>query len=75
MKIIITENQLKIIKENVDGTPEKVSKQTIDYTDKSSHENEYCSNCGWFSNNTCKMVIGNINPNGWCKLWGTKKFC
>jgi len=67
-----------ILKEDTDGQPEKQIMSDVKYVDQSSMKNEKCSSCGWFNinnNNQCGMVEGNINPEGWCKLWGTKKFC
>ncbi len=32
-----------------------------------------CANCMQFMPpNSCKLVEGDISPNGWCKLWSRK---
>ena len=79
--IKITESDLnriveKVINERtIDGVPEKQYKDDVDYVDITSSKKEKCSTCGWYENERCGMVKGIIDPNGWCNLWGTKKFC
>ena len=65
----------KKLNEDVDGSPEKQEKNDVEYTDKTVMQNEHCGNCGWFNENKCGMIKGIIDSNGWCRLWGTKKFC
>lgn len=31
--------------------------------------NYKCSNCHWWEQGNCKVVQGNISPNGWCFIW------
>ena len=78
----ITEKTVKsiindLLYEDVDGEPEKQLMTDVKYVDQTPMENEKCGNCGWFNkfNNQCGIVKGQINPLGWCKLWGTKAFC
>ncbi len=68
-------NEKGLLKEDVDGRPEMQEKQDAGYVEQTAKENEKCSNCGWFKDGKCGIVKGNVNPNGWCRLWGTKKFC
>jgi ankyrin repeat protein len=58
-----------------DGKPEKIGKEYVEYTDETLMKNEKCENCGWFNGQKCNIVKGKIDKEGWCKLWGTKKFC
>ncbi len=48
----------------------KVSQEQANYK-KQPNGQEKCSNCQHFvsESNTCKLVQGQISPNGWCKLW------
>jgi len=37
------------------------------------HNESKCSNCNLFvAPNACKTVDGEINPEGWCKIWAKK---
>jgi hypothetical protein len=72
---IETLDQFFKLVEDVDGQPEKQNKIDVKYTDQTTKQNEKCSNCGWFKENKCGIVEGEINANGWCMLWGTKQFC
>ena len=74
----------KVEKTDFDKVPDRYKKSLIelfpykddvDYVDISSSKKEKCSTCGWYENERCGMVKGIIDPNGWCNLWGTKKFC
>lgn len=52
--------------------PIKQSKEQTDYTPNGS-EAEHCSICAHYINpTTCEVVIGRIQPEGWCKLWRKK---
>ncbi len=52
----------------------KLSQAKAEYQDtpKDGHE---CAKCTHFvaSNNTCKVVEGNVSPTGWCVLWAAKQ--
>ena len=51
---------------------EKLAQNLVQYqeTPKDGH---MCSTCVNFeAPNGCKIVAGNINPNGWCVAWGPK---
>ncbi len=28
-----------------------------------------CSKCYWWADGQCKVVAGEISPNGWCFIW------
>ena len=51
----------------------KVSQASVQYQTQPKGEQK-CSNCVNFiaESNTCKLVDGQISPEGWCTLW-TKK--
>ena len=51
----------------------KVSQASVQYQTQPKGEQQ-CSGCANFiaESNTCKLVEGQISPNGWCLLW-TKK--
>lgn len=48
----------------------KMSKATAQYQEQPKGEQK-CSSCQHFiaASNTCQVVDGPINPNGWCMLW------
>lgn len=48
----------------------KVSKAQAQYQDTPKGD-QMCSNCTFFiaDNNTCKVVEGEVSPNGWSALW------
>ena len=48
----------------------KVSKESVKYQDQPKGE-QRCGNCLHFiaASSTCKLVDGQINPDGWCLLW------
>ena len=47
----------------------KATKQQANYRD-SPHGSQHCSKCRYFiSPESCKLVDGAINPNGWCKFF------
>jgi len=51
---------------------EKLAQNLVQYqeTPKDGH---MCSTCvNYVEPNGCKIVAGNINPNGWCVAWGPK---
>ena len=51
----------------------KVPKTSVQYQTQPKGDQK-CGNCVNFiaGSNTCKLVDGQISPNGWCSLW-TKK--
>lgn len=50
--------------------PVKVSKAQVQYQTEPKGE-QRCGNCAQFEpeTNTCKVVEGDIVPDGWCLLW------
>jgi len=56
------------------ATPaKKVPQASVQYQAKPNGIQQ-CSTCMNFiaESNTCKLVEGNISPQGWCKLWVKK---
>lgn len=59
-------------------TPAKPSGGTMTKADAEYQEmpngEENCANCQLFvaESNTCRVVEGDISPQGWCKLWVAK---
>lgn len=56
----------------------KQSKQKVNYTDNHGTSNEQCSKCKHYLKvnvniGACVVVSGQINPNGWCKMFARKK--
>ena len=50
----------------------KTSKQVAGYQD-SPNGSQSCSTCIAFVRpNTCRIVAGNVSPQGWCKLFPAK---
>jgi hypothetical protein len=44
------------------------NKKAVAYTDDHGTSSEQCSKCEYYQSATvCKIVIGKINPGGWCK--------
>lgn len=58
--------------ETGDGTT-KLTKEQAGYQQQ-PNETQRCSNCQHFiaESNTCKIVEGQIDPEGWCRLWVAK---
>ena len=52
------------------GGSTKVSKAQAQYQDTPKGD-QNCANCTFFiaDNNTCKVVEGEVSPNGWSALW------
>ena len=51
----------------------KVSKEQVKYQEKPKGDQK-CSNCiNFIEPDSCKLVAGKINPNGWCILWAKKR--
>ena len=49
-----------------------VSKASVQYQDH-PHGNQHCSVCANFvAPNSCKVVAGKIDPNGWCVAFAPK---
>jgi len=55
------------------AAPAKVSQASVQYQTQPK-EGKKCADCMNFvaESNTCKLVEGNISPNGWCVLWVKK---
>ena len=56
------------------ATPaKKVPQASVQYQAKPKGEQK-CSTCLNFiaESNTCKLVEGNVSPEGWCTLWAKK---
>lgn len=51
----------------------KLSKAQVQYQEQPKADQK-CSTCMHFipESNTCKLVEGQISPNGWCTLWAKK---
>lgn len=51
----------------------KVSQASVQYKTQPKGEQK-CGNCVNFiaESNTCKLVEGQISPDGWCTLWAQK---
>lgn len=51
----------------------KVSKASVQYQSEPK-DGQKCADCLHFvaESNTCKLVEGDISPNGWCQLWAKK---
>ena len=54
-------------------TAKKVSQASVQYQDQPKGEQK-CDTCMHFiaESNTCKLVDGQISPDGWCILWAKK---
>ncbi len=52
------------------GKPGKSSQASVQYQDQPKGDQK-CDGCLHFiaESNTCKVVEGQISPNGWCILW------
>lgn len=55
------------------AAPAKVSQASVQYQTQPKGEQK-CGNCVSFiaESNTCKLVDGQISPEGWCTLWAQK---
>lgn len=55
------------------GAPKKVTQASVMYQSQPKGE-ERCAGCSNFiaESNTCKLVEGQISPEGWCNLWTRK---
>ncbi|MDP2028062.1 MAG: hypothetical protein Q8K12_00275 [Thiobacillus sp.] len=55
------------------AAPAKVSQASVQYQTQPKDEKK-CADCMNFiaESNSCKLVEGNISPNGWCTLWVKK---
>jgi len=55
------------------AAPGKVAQASVQYQAQPKGEQK-CSNCVNFiaESNTCKLVEGQISPDGWCSLWAQK---
>jgi High potential iron-sulfur protein len=51
----------------------KMKQSAVGYTGSSPKPGQNCANCGPFQPpNACRIVEGNISPQGWCKVWQRK---
>jgi len=52
------------------AAPAKMSQESVQYQTQPKGEQK-CSGCLHFvaESNTCKLVEGQISPDGWCTLW------
>ena len=55
-----------------DGKANRLSKSLAQYIEHSRNaDTEKCSECPLYvDEGHCKFVQGQINPDGWCNLWG-----
>lgn len=55
------------------AAPAKVSQASVQYQTQPKDEKK-CADCMNFiaESNSCKLVEGNISPDGWCTLWAKK---
>jgi hypothetical protein len=55
------------------AAPAKVSQASVQYQTQPK-DGKKCVDCMHFiaESNTCKLVEGNISPDGWCVLWAKK---
>lgn len=50
----------------------KIAQKTAGYQSQ-PNDNHRCSECSHFAPpNACKLVDGDISPNGWCRLFAAK---
>ena len=50
---------------------QKVAQKLVQYVEQSKKSAQFCNNCvSWVAPNNCKIVVGEINPAGWCVSWG-----
>lgn len=52
------------------GASQKATQASVQYQMKPKGEQK-CSNCQNFiaASNTCKLVDGQVSPEGWCTIW------
>lgn len=54
------------------GAQEKLAQNMVQYQDHPKGD-QMCSNCvNFLPPNACKIVAGDIKPNGWCIAYGPK---
>jgi hypothetical protein len=72
MPIALPDENPKLVSDNPDSTSaaRKVSQTSVQYQVRPKGEQK-CASCMNFisESNTCKMVEGTVNPDGWCNLW------
>ncbi len=52
---------------------EKIAQELVQYQE-GPKEGAKCSGCvNWVDPNACKIVAGQINPNGWCVAYAPKE--
>lgn len=54
--------------EEVRNSKESVTKDDVFYLENTPFRKANCEKCGLFSEGKCSR-IGDVDPNGWCKLW------
>lgn len=51
----------------------KTTKASVEYTPHGT-EAEHCGGCVHFiAPNKCRVVLGDVKPEGWCRRWRAKK--
>ncbi|MBI1868415.1 MAG: high potential iron sulfur protein [Methylocystis sp.] len=56
----------------VEGTPAKLSQQAVAYQNTPKND-QRCDACVHFEPpSSCKLIEGEINPSGWCKMFKKK---
>ena len=60
-------------KKDTTSPAKKVPQASVQYQAKPKGDQK-CSTCINFiaESNTCKLVEGNVSPEGWCTLWAKK---
>ncbi len=54
--------------------PKRFSKEQVEYTNNHGTSPEQCSKCTHYLNpTTCDIVVGRINPDGWCNKFSSKR--
>lgn len=58
----------------VESSTGKLEKSQAKYQDRPKGDQK-CSGCMHFvsESNSCKLVAGDISPEGWCMLWARKQ--
>lgn len=52
----------------------RYDKKAVEYTDDHGDSPEQCSKCHYYINQeTCRIVRGRINPEGWCNRFKRRR--
>ena len=63
---------LAVIANRASAAEAKTTKQAAGYQ-TSPNGGQSCSTCiNFVRRNTCRIVAGNVSPQGWCKIWQRK---